>query len=343
MGVLASVALCAGTVGAQELPSPDVPDVPSAPVPDLPSVQAPELPPAPVPTPSLPVPSLPTPQPPSAPAPSLPAPQLPEAPALLSPSGGGGGGSSSGSGSGSGSGSTAPGTASGGSGGGGSAAPAAGSARGSAAAPAGAAGSRASGRSARRAAATGGSRRHAHEKSPAAERRLRAKVRRLAGCLGQVREGQRRVLVLRAGLGPRHALSRGQVSRRLELPMPRVRKLERRGVRRLERLAHSGGCGSSGAFVAGGAGADGGGGTTTPRLAAAGTGPLAADAGPAAGIEGEVARSEVKGELERSRSVPPAALVSPRGDVKATDLSLLAAALGIALLAFAVRRELRRT
>jgi hypothetical protein len=120
--------------------------------------------------------------------------------------------------------------------------------------------------------------------------------------------------------------------------MPRVRRLERRGLRRLERLAHSGGCGT---LAAGGAAGDPSGMTTT-RLAAATTKAATGAAGPAAVTEGEVARSGVKGELERSPAVPPAALVPPRGDMKATDLSLLAVLLGAGLFALALRRELRR-
>ena len=52
---------------------------------------------------------------------------------------------------------------------------------------------------------------------------------------------QRRVLVLRAGLGPRERHSRRATAAALDLPLARVRHRERAGLRRLRALA--GGCG----------------------------------------------------------------------------------------------------
>jgi len=66
----------------------------------------------------------------------------------------------------------------------------------------------------------------------------------------------------------------------------------------------------------------------------------AGGAAPAA-IEGDIERPGVKAAFERSE-FPPAAIAVPAGDSVRPDLSLLAAALGVALIAAALRRELRR-
>ena len=77
------------------------------------------------------------------------------------------------------------------------------------------------------------------------ERRLRATVRRLQDCFGALSALERRVLVLRAGVGAGPPRTRFRVARRLDLSMRRVTRLERRGVRTLRRLAGAGRCGAA--------------------------------------------------------------------------------------------------
>jgi len=85
-----------------------------------------------------------------------------------------------------------------------------------------------------------------------AERRLRRAVTRLDGCLDELPTIQRRVLVLRAGLGAGPPRSGPGVARALDLRVERVRWLERRGLRHVRALAHRDACGSAagGAAVA---------------------------------------------------------------------------------------------
>jgi hypothetical protein len=75
------------------------------------------------------------------------------------------------------------------------------------------------------------------------ERRLRDLVRSLSGCLGALRSIETRVLILRAGGPTRPPLSRRQVARRLDVGIPRVAAVERRGLDRLREQARGGGCG----------------------------------------------------------------------------------------------------
>ena len=172
------------------------------------------------------------------------------------------------------------------------------------------------------------------------ERRLRATVRRLQGCFGALSALERRVLVLRAGVGAGPPRTRSRVARRLDLSMRRVTRLERRGVRTLRRLAGAGRCGgepSSAGAVAG-----------IPRIAAG-----------LQGMRGLIApdrstdRTEVKGERKSSGSQPaesaaPATLEQrvtalPRARVLGVDLTIpLLVAMGLAGLWFAVR-TVRRT
>jgi hypothetical protein len=77
------------------------------------------------------------------------------------------------------------------------------------------------------------------------DRRLRHTVRALAACLTGLADGQRTVLVLRAGLGAPRSRSRGEVARVTGLSRARVRLAETRGLRRLRRLARTAGCGTS--------------------------------------------------------------------------------------------------
>lgn len=76
-------------------------------------------------------------------------------------------------------------------------------------------------------------------------RKLERTVARLSGCLDQLSTGQRRVLVLRAGIGSARAHSRRGVARTLDISVRRVRRLERGGLREARALARDGGCGGS--------------------------------------------------------------------------------------------------
>ena len=73
-----------------------------------------------------------------------------------------------------------------------------------------------------------------------------AGVTRLSGCLDELSTGQRRVLVLRAGLGARAGTaSRRAVARRLDITVRRVGRLERSGLRQARALSRAGACGGS--------------------------------------------------------------------------------------------------
>jgi hypothetical protein len=65
------------------------------------------------------------------------------------------------------------------------------------------------------------------------ERRLRQTVARLRGCLDSIGATQRRVLVLRAGIGAAAPHSRTAVADRLDTTVRAVRRAERRGLRSL--------------------------------------------------------------------------------------------------------------
>ena len=208
-----------GPIPTPSLPKPpSLPSVPSVPVPDVPDL--PDLPSVPS------VPSVPL-----VPAPPVASDQL-RVPALPS----GGTRPAAPSSSRTSSGSTQSVSRAAPSGGGGRAAGP------SAAAAAPVAGRRASGRSGRataRAAQAGGDESRAVRRR---ERRLRGAVDRYRSCLDGLPVLERRVLVLRSGLGPRGPRSRAGVARTLDLSARRVARLERRGLRRLRGLAR-GGCG----------------------------------------------------------------------------------------------------
>jgi hypothetical protein len=176
------------------VPVPEVPDPPPVPAPDLPDLpDPPDLPPAPAPVPEVP--------------------DLPVPPA----SGGGGSGGGGGAGGGGGGGSRSAPAQSGTSGGGGTA-PASGG-DGSATARAGRGGA-------------DGARAQTPVERRRAERRLRRSVQRLSGCLDELSDAQRRVLELRAGVGEASPRTRRGVARALEYRVQRVRRIERRGLRR---------------------------------------------------------------------------------------------------------------
>jgi hypothetical protein len=71
---------------------------------------------------------------------------------------------------------------------------------------------------------------------------LMATVRRLEGCLGYLPADQRRVLVLRAGIGAQRVLTAGGVARQLHVTLRRVYRLEKLALRRLLRTARTQKC-----------------------------------------------------------------------------------------------------
>ncbi|HEX2231809.1 MAG TPA: hypothetical protein VHG69_00410 [Thermoleophilaceae bacterium] len=80
----------------------------------------------------------------------------------------------------------------------------------------------------------------------ARERKLRRRVRRLAPCLDAVSSLERRVLVLRSGLGRPRPHSRTATARRLGISVRRVTRAERRGLSGISRANRATGCGYGG-------------------------------------------------------------------------------------------------
>jgi hypothetical protein len=76
----------------------------------------------------------------------------------------------------------------------------------------------------------------------ARDRRLRRTVLALPACVQRLAPLERRVLVLRAGVGARAPRSRRRVARRLDLSVRRVARVERAGLRRLRALGRSNSC-----------------------------------------------------------------------------------------------------
>lgn len=315
------VALLVAGVAALAVPSgttaqlPPVPTVPSVPVP-VPTVPAlPTPPPLPSPPPLPPAPA-PVPEAPSLPAPPS-VPDAPSAPAVPAP---GSGSSDAPSGT--------PGS-SGGSGGGGGAS---GGGASSSSGGGGSGGGRASSSSPR----GGSARARAAARTPAqrrrAERRLQRAVGRLSGCLDELSTDQRRVLELRAGLGPMRAHSRRGVARILDVRVRRVRRLERRGLRQARVLSRAGGCSGAGAGTATASGGALGADIITPP-GGGGGGDTAADDGagkPATGApDGTPGDSgDVRGE---SQSELPPLLGGDRADPGGVSL-----AIGIGLIVLAL-------
>jgi hypothetical protein len=324
-----------------------LPDAPELPVPELP---APDLP-APTPPPAPELPELPLPSPPT-PGGGGPGGVVPDVLPGGSPGGGSpgdgpsGGGSSDGGSSGGGSsggGSSGGGSSGGGSSGGGasgsdasSAVPsvAASSAPGSSRGSSGPAGSSRSGT-----AFDAPVQRPGRAERRRADARLRRAVRRLSGCLDALQRAERRVLVLRAGLGAGPARSRRGAARMLNVRTERVRRLERRGMRQIRKLARDG-CGggaatdpSGGRLVAASAGDGGGAGADGAAPSAARDSAGAAPRNGGGGQSGAApnGRGGVRGESDAR--VPPLA----SGGKPGTDLTLaillvlLAAAAGFAM------------
>ena len=155
-------------------------------------------------------------------------------------------------------------------------------------------------------------------------------MEQLSGCLDEIVAGQRRVLVLRAGVGPRRPQTRRAVAQRLDSTLRRVALIERRGLRELRSAARAGRCGAITGLLA--AAAAGGGTTILPADREAPGAERGSDASP-------VGRSDVKDE---SRTVnppdkPEARAPATGGEITPPILLLLAAAF---LLGFAVVRTL---
>jgi hypothetical protein len=70
-------------------------------------------------------------------------------------------------------------------------------------------------------------------------------VTRLSDCLDELSSRQKRVLELRAGAGSASPRTRRDVARILDLRVQRVRRIERRGLRRARRLDRAGACSSA--------------------------------------------------------------------------------------------------
>jgi len=336
---IAAVALLGAESATAQLPSPSVPKPPPVPTVTAPTLLDPVLEAAPtVPRPPAVPPVTTAPRPP---APNAPLPQVPRLPGAR-PNVGGGANTP-----------VVPGRRPTPSQGGrtpGGSAPAGGPSSGGSGTPStGGSGATSTGGTA------GGARRPARSGRPASrtrttvrrarrERRLRTTVRRLQGCFGALSDLERRVLVLRAGIGSGPPRTRSQVARRLDVSTRRVTGLERRGVRTLRGASGAGRCG-----------AGGGGESTTaaavegPRLAAGLQG-LRGLIGPGPSTD----RTEVKGERKSSGGGEPSESESaatleqrvtalPRARVLGADLTIpLLVALGLAGIWFMIRL-VRRT
>ncbi len=289
---------------------------------------------------------------PSAPkAPDLPTPSVPAVPGVTQPSGGGSGSGGGGGGSaprgasnpsgGSSGGGSATGGSSGGAGaggggaepGGGGGSPAAGSAT-AGASPRARARARRRARSARRSPAP-------FERRARREIHLRRVVERLSGCLDVIGAGQRRVLVLRAGVGPRDPQTRRAVAVRLDTTVRRVARTERRGLRALRSSARAGRCGAPAAAAETQlAGVIGGGdtGSGTTLAAFTGDGSRTEAVGEAASAGG----SGVKDEFRTSGPPDtPATIIRRTVDGAGTPILLLLAAAFLAGFAAVWARERR--
>jgi hypothetical protein len=187
------------------------------------------------------------------------------------------------------------------------------------------------------------------------ERRLRRAVQRLDGCLPSLRPRLRRVLVLRAGIGSERPHSRAGVARVLDIPVRRVGRLERRGLRTLRRAGRTTGCADAGAAPAGTGSAAGTGGDTrfvsgggagpgtAGEAAAGGPGHWGAEGarGPSAGGPGSSTLSPGSGEvLGTSAERPPGAAAAAAGRDVAPLLLALILGLAVTAGAMAIRREL---
>jgi hypothetical protein len=137
----------------------------------------------------------------------------------------------------------------------------------------------------------------------ARERALRRTVSRAGGCLGDLSRPQRRVLSLRAGVGPQPARSRRSVARRLDISVSRVARLETTGLSRLRALAGGGACGAPTLALAG----------TTASRTTADDGAAAARGSATGGAGVSRGRGERRDERSRDRGSGDACGVAPSG------------------------------
>ena len=159
---------------------------------------------------------------------------------------------------------------------------------------------------------------------------LERTVARLRQCLGQLPDRQDRVLSLRAGVGPRPALSRTQVARRLGLGVAETRRVERRGLRRLGALDGAGMCSATAA-------------TASPLGWLLGaTTPLGVIGATAATDWSAADFNAVKGVSEAGGGGDGGGLALPPPIGDGADWTLLILLGLAAMLALLVRREVRR-
>jgi hypothetical protein len=161
---------------------------------------------------------------------------------------------------------------------------------------------------------------------------------RLRGCLARVPRAERRVLVLRAGIGIARTRSRAEVARITGLRRARVARLERRGLRHLRTLGRAGACAiSSGDAETAFAGNPAGG--STQSSGPTGHGGVLADRG------SDTNRTPVQREAE-SASKPAAKLPIARPEISRTDdFDLAVVFIPLAVVAFVLVMilEARRT
>jgi hypothetical protein len=175
--------------------------------------------------------------------------------------------------------------------------------------------------------------------APKRDRELRQAVVHLQGCLARVPRAERRVLVLRAGIGTARTRSRAEVARITGLRRARVARLERRGLRHLRALGRAGACGI----------APGGG-----ETALAGLPPVSdptQNSGPAghggvlAERDSHAARTPVQSEAEGTAK-PAARLPIARPEISSTnrfDLAVVFIPLAVVAFVLVMIREARRT
>jgi Sigma-70, region 4 len=168
-----------------------------------------------------------------------------------------------------------------------------------------------------------------------AERRLRRAVQRVSGCLDELPSTQQRVLELRAGLGEASPRTRRGVARELDIRVQRVRRIERRGLRRARELDRAGACSPVAAGGGGGviatsslAGTSGGGaGSVSGDESLGGGTPGNDNGGSPAAPNGS---GDVRGETQTQ---PPPPLTGPTDQAEGTSLWVAVALMLLAGLA----------
>jgi hypothetical protein len=170
-------------------------------------------------------------------------------------------------------------------------------------------------------------------------------VLRLGGCLDALPARVRRVLVLRAGVGPARPHSRAGVARALGLSVRRVARLERRGLRTLRRLDRTTGCAAPASPTPGGGGAMTSlAGTTLASLDLAAPSPSSSHA-PARSAPPRSSAGDRGGVLGAAAAQDPPAVVAPAVGSGGSDPTAVLLALALVLFVgagiLAIRRELR--